>query len=519
MAKVFRMANGMTISSGDELHAHDRVPGNGGSPRPRGGVVLVVGDVSSDTVRATEALESLAPTTLASAPEALAALSRVHVDVIVADERVGGEKSGYEFLHQAATIQPSAIRVLLEGDGRLVGVRNGADMAVLPKPIDEAALRALCSVALRCAAAQRATRDLEDENDRLRGCETEPVASALDELAQVEYYEGILSRSSAMKRVFRALRKIEETDTAVLICGESGAGKEVVARAIHARSRRASGRFVTVEFGGLSDAVRDGVLFGHVRGAFDGATQSRNGLFVDANGGSVFLDEVSEASPALQVALLRVLEEGIITPVGAAKSRSVDVRVIAGTNRNLPELVRTGCFRQDLYYRLSVFPVEIPPLREHPEDILPLAGHFFASACFALGKKPPSISREARCALEAHQWEGNVRELRSVMDRAAVLCKGSLLVAADLPLPPGPKRIDGSGSQGALTVTIPPAGATLEEIERAIFLKTLMLANGNQSRAARILGLRESTLRFRLRKLGIASRRVRSAGSQSPVSG
>ena len=276
-------------------------------------MVIVVGEVSPETTRVTHALEALAPTTLASAPEALAALARIQVDVIVADENVG-EQSGYAFLQQVAAIQPSAVRVLLEGSDRGLTDREAADTVILPKPVDESALCGLCSVALRCAAAQRAARDLENENERLRGFETDPGTPARDELDQVEYYEGLLARSSAMKQVFRALRKIEGTETVVLVSGETGVGKEVVARAIHARSRRASGGFVTAELGALSGPLRESALFGHLRGAFDGAAQNRSGLFVDARGGCVFLDEVAEASPALQVALLRVLEEGKSAP-------------------------------------------------------------------------------------------------------------------------------------------------------------------------------------------------------------
>ena len=207
------------------------------------------------------------------------------------------------------------------------------------------------------------------------------------------------------------------------------------------------------------------------------------------------------------MALLRVLEEGVITPVGSDRPRRVDVRVIAGTNRNLDELVHQGVFRRDLYYRLNVFPIELPPLRHRPDDVFPLAKHFLAQASFAMGRKPPEISREARVALEAYHWEGNVRELRNVMERAAILCKGGLVVAADLPLASDGDLRPASGGDAASTIVIPPGGAKLDLLEREIFQKTLALAGYNQSRAARILGLRESTFRFRLQKLGIASRR------------
>jgi transcriptional regulator with PAS, ATPase and Fis domain len=241
-------------------------------------------------------------------------------------------------------------------------------------------------------------------------------------------------------------------------------------------------------------------LFGHERGAFTGAHQLKIGKFESANHGTIFLDEMAEASPALQVALLRVLEEGMITPVGADRPRPVDVRIVSATNRDLEALVREGRFRRDLYYRLNVFPISLPPLRDRLEDIFPLANHFLAVASRDLARKPSGISREARIVLEAYRWEGNVRELRNAMERAAILCRGGLIVAADLPI------AWGGGADNGPAIAIPPGGATLRDLEREIFVKTLALADGNQSRAARILGLHESTFRFRLRKLGLATR-------------
>jgi DNA-binding NtrC family response regulator len=504
------MINGETTSTSNGGSSTEPTNG-GGEPQRCSGTILVAGEATSEIVHAARVLKSVADTTLTSGPEALATLARIGPDLIVADERVGGQ-SGEQFLEQAASIQPSAVRILLAGDA---GRQKNTAATVFPKPVETSALRALCTVALRYAATQRTARDLQNENDHLRGIETELPSPELDDLGDVECYGGFLTRSPAMKRVLRMLGKIEGTDTTTLIYGETGTGKELVARAIHAHSRRASGRIVAVNLGAVVDPLRESELFGHVRGAFTGATENRGGLFVEANGGCIFLDEIAEATPGLQVALLRVLEEGVITPVGSDRPRRVDVRIIAATNRNLAELVRKGCFRRDLYYRLNVFPVEIPPLRERQEDIFPLANHFLAFASQAVRKRVPGISREARAALEAYQWEGNVRELRNVMERAAILCKGGLVIAADLPMTTASDRPNGCSYAGTTAISIPPGGATLQELEREIFLKTLALTNGNQSQAARILGLRESTFRFRLRKLGIASRRVSLSTSQS----
>jgi DNA-binding NtrC family response regulator len=504
-ARVPPQSNGTT---------HVARPGNGNGGQ---GTIVVVGSASAELRDLGRALESIAPTVVTDGAGARTLLVRHDAHVIVADDRVG-QLSGREFLEQVGGLRPSALRILLSAETVAPAPANGIGaVVVVSKPVDRQALRTVCGVALRCAEAQRAVRRLQGENERLRRTDTEPAACSENELADIERYEGLLARSALMRRTLRMLRKVEGSDTPVVIYGERGTGKELVARAIHARSRRAGGPFVPAKLSAVAESLRESLLFGHVRGAFPGAVQNRNGLFVEADGGVVFIDEVSEASPGLQVALLRALEEGAITPVGSDRPRQVDVRILAGTTRNLAELVRTGVFRQDLYYRLSVFPVELSPLRERPEDIFPLAKDFLAAAAEAHGKKPPAVSREARAVLEAHTWEGNVRELRNVMERAAILSKGQLLVVADLPLAPG-AAAQAEGGPGA-TITIPPAGATLQELEHEIFVKTLALTNGNQTRAARILGLRESTLRFRLRKLGIASRRVGGAPSQPAANG
>jgi len=307
-----------------------------------------------------------------------------------------------------------------------------------------------------------------------------------------------------MKQVVNLIRRIDGSDTTVLVHGETGTGKELIAQAIHARSRRRNGRFVAVNLGAISDHLRESELFGHVRGAFTGATENRAGLFMEANGGCIFLDEVADASPGLQVALLRVLEEGTITPVGSDRSRRVDVRVISGTNRNLDEMVALGLLRRDLYYRLNVFSLRLPPLRDRPDDVIPLANHFLRQP----GRPALVLSADARRALKAHRWEGNVRELRSVMERASLVCKGREVGVAELSLS---RDVEEGGTPPTIADSF-PSGATLRELERQILQKTLVLADGNQSQAARILGLHESTLRFRMRRAGIVPSR-RASGS------
>jgi DNA-binding NtrC family response regulator len=457
-------------------------------------------------------LETIADTALVSQAEALGVLSRIDVDVVIVDGE-GSAASTRHFLSEVSALRPAAVRIILGSNADDAPAEANAT-TVVTKPVDPGALGSICKLALQCAHARRSAADLEIENSRLRAVGTEPTPFVHDTLGDLENYEGVLYRSPSMKRVVNLVRRIEGSDTTVLIQGETGTGKELIAQAIHGHSRRRNRRFVAVNLGAISDHLRESELFGHVRGAFTGATENRAGLFMEANGGCIFLDEVGDASPGLQVALLRVLEEGTITPVGSDRPRRVDVRVISGTNRNLDEMVARGLLRRDLFYRLNVFPVELPPLRERPEDIFALATHFLARASLAMGKKPPGISREARAVLESYHWEGNVRELRNVMERAAILCKGALVIAADLPVACDRKANGNANGNSSTTITIPPGGASLRELEREIFVKTLTLSGGNQSRAARILGMRESTFRFRLHKLGIASRRANDVSTQ-----
>ncbi len=457
--------------------------------------VLIVCDVptAAEIVQVTAALADLAEVTVAPDAEAIALLRQLDPDVIIAEDHLAA-RGGRDLLAEAATIQPIAVPILLAEPQARVDTTDSDEPAVLPKPVDSEALRTLCALALRSASWHRRARALEIENRCQRLVDPEAIRSDLDEVAT---YEGILTHSPPMLAVLAMLRAIEESDVTVLIHGETGTGKELVGRAIHARSRRRRGPFVAVNLGAISDQLRESELFGHVRGAFTGAIENRGGLFAEANGGCIFLDEVGDASPSLQVALLRVLEESTITPVGADRPRRLDVRVIAATNRRLEELVRRRRFRSDLYYRLNVFPVELPPLRERSEDVFPLAHHFLGVAARQLGRDSEGISRDARVALEKHNWPGNVRELRNVMERALLLRKGGLVVAADLPIASAAPTTP--ATQPA--IDIPREGATLHELEREIFRKTLALTDGNKTRAARMLGLHEATFRFRLRKL------------------
>jgi DNA-binding NtrC family response regulator len=458
-------------------------------------------------VAALQVLRELAETTVASGDDAGEVIARVDADVVVADEWLG-TRDGRTLLAWACQTRSTAVGILLASSQTGAAAAHLDGLVVLPKLVDPGTLRAVCVLALDSAALRRRLRTFELEH----GERHPPLPHRAPEAPEVdglERYEGLLFRSAAMRAVMRTLHDLEASEVSVLIQGETGTGKELAARAIHSRSRRRDAPFLPINLGAIPDGLRESELFGHVRGAFTGAAAARSGLFLGADRGSLFLDEVGEASRALQVAFLRVLEEATITPVGADRPRRIDVRIISATNQNLAQLVREGRFRRDLYYRLNVFPVRLPPLRDRVEDVFPLATHFLRHAARRLGREPAGISQEARLALEGHAWEGNVRELRSVMERSSLVCKGGLVKASDLPL--GPDADDGQvRAVAALPV---PNGSTLRDMERQILIRTLALADGNQSQAARILGLHESTLRFRLRRAGIAAPKRAAGGS------
>jgi len=459
-------------------------------------------------VAALQVLRELAETRVGSGNEAADLVAHVDADVVVAEEWVG-TNDGRALLAWATQTHASAVGVLLASSRDAATAAQLDGLVVLPKLVEPATLKAVCALALDCAALRRRLRRFEMTAD---GERRPPLPSPLrpepPDLDGLESYEGLLVRSAAMREVVKTLRELEASDVTVLVQGETGTGKELVARAIHARSARRDGPFVPVNLGAIPDGLRESELFGHVRGAFTGASVTRSGLFLGADRGTLFLDEVGEASPALQVALLRVLEEGTITPMGADRSRRVDVRIISATNKQLPQLVREERFRRDLYYRLNVFPVRLPPLRDRVDDVFPLANHFLRRASRQLGRVPATIAPETRLALEAHPWDGNVRELRSVMERAALVCKNADVRATDLPF-----AADGDGvAREPGTPPLPTGGRTLRDIERQVLIRTLALADGNQSQAARILGLHESTFRFRLRRAGIGTAK-RAAGS------
>jgi len=305
--------------------------------------------------------------------------------------------------------------------------------------------------------------------------------------------------SSAWREVLKRVGQVARAETTVLITGESGTGKEVVAHLIHERSPRAARPFVAINCAALPEQLLESELFGHEKGAFTGALQSRMGRVEQAAGGTLFLDEIGEMSPLLQAKLLRVLQEREFQRVGGLRTLRADARVLAATNRDLREAMARGTFREDLYYRLNVFEIRVPPLRERREDILALAQLFLEDLGRSIGRPAAGISREARDWLESYSWPGNVRELRNAIERAILLCDGGLIARQHLALAPASPNPSGDG----VAVTLPPDGIDLEAVERAYIEQALTRAYHNRSRAARLLGLTRAQLYSRLDKYGL----------------
>jgi transcriptional regulator with PAS, ATPase and Fis domain len=302
---------------------------------------------------------------------------------------------------------------------------------------------------------------------------------------------GIVAHSAAMRRVLDLARRAAQVDATVLVTGESGVGKERIARLIHERSERAAGPFVAVNCAAVSETLLESELFGHAKGAFTGALQDRTGLFESAARGTIFLDEIGEVAPAVQAKLLRVLQEREVRRVGENRARPIDVRVVAATNRDLEEEVAAKHFRRDLYYRLKVIELHVPPLRERPDDVLPLARALLPEAARRMGRKVTGIAPKALEQLLRHSWPGNVRELQNALERAVALCDGTRVEVDDLP----------EGVRAAPPAVLPRGRVRrMEEVERDYILAALDANEGNQARTAEQLGIGTATLYRKLKE-------------------
>lgn len=385
--------------------------------------------------------------------------------------------------------------VPLVATGRLIGVATFTRVEQRAFPAAELAVLRDVGRALSVAAANALANE---EIRKLREQLEEENISLRTQLGQAPWFEEILAQSAALKRVLETIEQVASTDATVLITGETGTGKELVARAVHRRSPRARGPFIKVNCAAIPDTLLASELFGHERGAFTGAIERRKGRFEQAHGGTLFLDEIGELPQEMQVLLLRVLQEREFERLGGKDTLHVDVRLVAVTNRDLAEDVRAGRFRSDLYYRLNVFPVHVPSLRERPEDLAPLVAHFADKYGTRFGRKISRIDRQTLDLLQSHSWPGNVRELENVVERAVILSHGGVL-HIDATMLPGAARKDDS--------TMQLSSEERDAIENALTTSHGKVAGENG--AAKKLGVPASTLEFRIKKLGIDKFRYR----------
>ena len=412
---------------------------------------------------------------------AIEAVEREFYDLILIDVRMT-ELDGIEAMQEIKKISPAIPIIIMTAYGSVktaVGALKSGAYDYLTKPLDIEELKILIHKALDHYR-------LREENIVLR----ERLADRFD-------FSRIIGKSKPMKDLFETLAMIAPSDATVLLYGESGTGKEIVANALHENSPRARRPFIKVSCAALPETLLESELFGHERGAFTGAVGRKEGRFQLANGGTIFLDEVSEMSPTTQVKLLRVLQEREFEPLGSTKTIRVDIRIIAATNKNLEEEVKEGNFREDLFYRLNVVPIELPPLRRRKEDVPLLARHFLniyreKTQASIKGFLPKTMDLMIR-----YDWPGNIRELENAIERAVLLCQGEYISAEDLP-----HAVQGAEGEELPRVAV-PSGMTLKEVAREVIVQTLEETEGNRTQTARILGISRKTLQNKLKEYGI----------------
>ncbi len=471
--------------------------------------------VIDDEVRAVETLARIlderfdvhTATDVATAREILA---REWIQVVLCDQRMP-DITGVEFCAEIRERWPEVIRIIVSGytdsEDLINAINEGGIYQFITKPWhpDEVMLKLQNAVELF---------ELNRKNERL-SIELNLQPKTLKEAIEAQRaalkshysWEGIVrSPDSCMNRVCEVVKQVAPFDVSVLITGESGTGKELCARALHYNSLRQNEPFVAENCGALPDELLESELFGHKRGAFTGAVEDHVGLFESANGGTVFLDEIGDISPAFQLKLLRVLQEREVRPLGSARRRPIDVRVIAATNCDLEEAVRAGRFRQDLYYRLATFTIKLPPLRERLEDIPYLASYLLDEAMAELGKSVDGFTHEAIECLQSYHWPGNVRELQNEIKRMLVLAQDRRL-GADLISPHVLRAIPEELRNDMKLVTSPVRGtlkSRIEQLEARILKETLVRHRWNKTRAAEELGLSRVGLRSKLERYGLA---------------
>jgi two-component system response regulator HydG len=463
-----------------EAHRHNGVRAEVPATGRAGRRVLIVDDARDDAELAQLFLAKLGinANVETSARASLDLVAREDFDVVITDLNMD-EMSGLELCERLLGTRPDLVVVVMTGQGSLeaavAAMRNGA-FDFLVKPVEPKMLTMSIERALR-------HRQLKDEVKRLRA-------------ASSAQHSTIVGESPAMRRVYDLIERAGPTDPSILICGESGTGKELVARAIHAASTRKDGPFVAINCAAVPPTLIESELFGHARGAFTDAKNSRDGLFVQADGGTLFLDEIGEMPIEMQAKLLRVLQERRVRPVGGTNEIAFDARILAATNRDLEGEVTSGRFREDLFYRINVVSIHLPPLRERGGDVLNLAQAFLSRVAAKLGRNQLTISRPVAEKLLAYDWPGNVRELENCVERMASLARFEEITVEDLPEKIRAYRSD----RFMLAADHAEEVLTIEELERRYIERVLKLVDGNKSRAAELLGLDRRTLYRKLER-------------------
>jgi two-component system response regulator HydG len=437
-----------------------------------------------------------APVTASSGAAGLELFKQSHADFVITDLKMEG-LDGVEVLRMVRELDPDCPAMIITAFGTIETAVEAMKLGAfdfLIKPFAPEVVRLKVERALELRQAKRQKGRLEAENAYLRGQDSAQFGE-------------LVGGTEPMRRVFAVVERVAPTDTSVAIYGESGTGKELVARAIHARSRRAAGPFIKVNCGALAETLLESELFGHEKGAFTGAIKRKLGRFELADGGTLFLDEIGDITPAMQTKLLRVLQEREFERVGGEASLKVDVRVVSATNRDLGKDVAEGRFREDLFYRLQVVPILLPPLRERKEDLPRLVEHFIAKLGPKTNPQVRGIEDAALARLIAYRWPGNVRELANVIEQALVFTDGQRIPADALPdaLRPGEARLSPSAA-GELPV---PSGQMalpdlLDDLEKQLILKAFAEAKGVKTETARLLGIKTSALYYKLEKYGIS---------------
>ena len=425
--------------------------------------------------------------TAASGKEGLSLLRKGDIDLVITDLRMDGI-AGEEVVRRVATETPGIPVIVLTGHGSIDAAVNAMKAGAydfLTKPLNLDQLNIIVKRALE-------NRELSLKHKILQ-----------QELEVKNSFGSMIGKNSEMQKLFELIRKVAPSKASVLITGESGVGKELVADAVHKLSPRKDGSFIKVHCAALSESLLESELFGQEKGAYTGADGMKKGRFELAHGGTIFLDEIGEINQATQVKILRVLQEKKFERVGGEETITVDVRIVAATNRSLEEEVKAGHFREDLYYRLNVVHLYVPPLRERKDDIPLLVDHFLREFARENGKNVTTIEPRARAALYKYDWPGNIRQLRNCMESAVVMCSGSEIMIEDLP-----PSVSKSTAEASISI---PLGLPLEEAEKTLIMQNLAANKGNKSKTADILGIERKTLHRKLAKYGMEDNEQESA--------